>query len=196
MSRWKPDAAGRLIKAAITLFERQGYEETTVAEIAAAADLTKRTFFRYFADKREVLFSGSQELEQRWLEAVAAAPAEADPLAAATAGFDSVAEMFIERHEFAQIRSRIIDSHPELQERELIKLQNLAGAIESGLVARGVSHNPAIFAAQTAVTVFHVGFARWVTEDDAAGFRRLLDESLEELRAVTSAYVAKDASAV
>ena len=65
MSRWKPDAAGRLIKAAITLFERQGYEETTVAEIAAAADLTKRTFFRYFADKREVLFSGSQELEQR-----------------------------------------------------------------------------------------------------------------------------------
>ena len=104
--------------------------------------------------------------------------------------------MFTERHEFAQIRSRIIDSHPELQERELIKLQNLAGAIESGLVARGVSQNPATFAAQTAVTVFHVAFARWVTEDDAAGFRRLLDESLEELRAVTSAYVAKEASAV
>ena len=59
MSRWKPDAAGRLIKAAITLFAEQGYEETTVAEIAERAGLTKRTFFRYFSDKREVLFSGS-----------------------------------------------------------------------------------------------------------------------------------------
>ena len=187
MSRWKPDAAGRLIKAALTLFEEQGYEETTVAEIAAAADLTKRTFFRYFADKREVLFSGSQELEHRWLEAVAAAPADADPLAVATAGFDPVAEMFVERHGFVQVRARIIDSNPELQERELIKLQSLAGSIKCALVERGISHNSAILAAQTAVTVFHVAFARWVQQDDPAAFRGLMDESLEELRAVTAA---------
>jgi AcrR family transcriptional regulator len=187
MSRWKPDAAGRLTQAAMTLFDRQGYEDTTVAEIAADADLTKRTFFRYFADKREVLFSGSQELEHRWLEAVAAAPADADPLAAATAGFDTVAELFVERHEFARIRARIIDSNPELQERELIKLQSLASSIKSALVDRGVSHNAAIIAAQAAVTVFHVAFARWVQQDDSAAFRRLMDESLEELRAVTAA---------
>jgi AcrR family transcriptional regulator len=187
MSRWKPDAAGRLIKAAITLFDQQGYEETTVADIAAAAGLTKRTFFRYFADKREVLFSGSEELVHLWLEAVAAAPADADPLAAATAGFDPVAEMFVERHEFAQMRARIIDSNPELQERELIKLQNLAGSIKSALIDRGVPHNAAILAAQASVTVFHVAFARWVQQDDPAAFRRLMDESLEELRAVTTA---------
>ena len=187
MSRWKPDAAGRLMKAAITLFEQQGYEETTVADIASGADLTKRTFFRYFADKREVLFSGSQELQHRWLEAVAAAPADADPLAAATAGFDPIAQMFVERHEFAQMRARIIDSNPELQERELIKLQNLGGAIRSALVERGVSDNAAILAAQASVTVFHVAFARWVQQDDPAAFRRLMDESLEELRAVTAA---------
>ena len=187
MSRWKPDAAGRLMKAAITLFEEQGYEETTVAEIAAAADLTKRTFFRYFADKREVLFSGSQELEHRWLDAVAAAPAHADPLAAATAGFDPVAEMFIERHQFAQMRAQVINSNPELQARELIKLHNLAGSIKSALVDRGVSHNAAILAAQAAVTVFHVAFARWVQQHDPAALRRLIDESLQELRAVTAA---------
>ena len=105
MSRWKPDAAGRLIKAAITLFAEQGYEETTVAEIAERAGLTKRTFFRYFSDKREVLFSGSEELERLWLEAVAAAPPEATPLAVVTAGLDPVAEMFIERHDFARIRA-------------------------------------------------------------------------------------------
>jgi AcrR family transcriptional regulator len=190
MSRWKPDAAGRLIKAAITLFDQQGYEDTTVADIAAAAGLTKRTFFRYFADKREVLFSGSEELVHLWLEAVAAAPADADPLAAATAGFDPVAEMFVERHGFARMRARIIESNPELQERELIKLQNLAGSIKSALVDRGVSHNAAILAAQASVTVFHVAFARWVQQDDPPAFRRLMDESLDELRAVATARTA------
>jgi AcrR family transcriptional regulator len=187
MSRWKPDAAGRLMTAAIALFDEQGYEQTTVAEIAERAGLTKRTFFRYFADKREVLFSGSQQLEHLWLDAVAAAPAGADPLTAATAGFDPVAEMFTERHEFARIRARIIASNPELQERELIKLQTLAGAIQTALAGRGVSPSAAILAAQAAVTVFHVAFARWVQQDDQAAFRRLMDVSLKELRTVTAA---------
>jgi AcrR family transcriptional regulator len=187
MSRWKPDAASRLIRAAIELFDEQGYETTTVAEIAQRADLTKRTFFRYFADKREVLFSGSDELVHLWLEAVAAAPADATPLAAAAAGFDPIAELFTDRHGFARVRSRIIEANPELQERELIKLQSLAGTIKSGLIDRGVSANAAILAAQTSVTVFHVAFARWVEQDDPTALRQLMDESLEELRSVTGA---------
>jgi AcrR family transcriptional regulator len=187
MSRWKPDAVGRLMTAAITLFGEQGYEQTTVAEIAGRAGLTKRTFFRYFADKREVLFSGSEHLEHLWLEAVAAAPADADPLTAATAGFDPVAEMFTERHEYARIRARIIASNPELQERELIKLQTLAGGIKTALAGRGISQSAAILAAQAGVTVFHVAFARWVQQDDPAALRRLMDASLQELRSVTAA---------
>src|ERR1700735_5263894 len=104
MARWRPDAQGRLMTAAIELFEEQGYEATTVAEIAERADLTKRTFFRYFTDKREVLFNGTDELVRLWLEAVAAAPANATPLAAAAAGFDPVAEIFADRHAFARVR--------------------------------------------------------------------------------------------
>jgi AcrR family transcriptional regulator len=187
MSRWKPDATGRLMTAAITLFAEQGYEETTVAEIAARAGLTKRTFFRYYSDKREVLFSGAEELEHIWLEAAAAAPPEATPLAVATAGFDAVAEMFVERHEFARVRAAIVDANPELRERELIKLQNLAGSIQAALVDRGVSAHVAILAAQAGVTVFHVAFARWVQQADASAFRRLMDESMAELRSVTAA---------
>jgi AcrR family transcriptional regulator len=187
MSRWKPDAAGRLTKAAITLFAAQGYEETTVAEIAERAGLTKRTFFRYFSDKREVLFSGSEELERIWLEAAATAPPEATPLAVATAGFDPVAEMFAERHDFARARAAIIDATAELRERELIKLQNLAASIKAALVDRGFSANAAMLAAQAAMTVFHVAFACWVEQDDPTTFRRLMDESLEELRSVTAA---------
>jgi AcrR family transcriptional regulator len=186
MARWKPDAPGRLILAALTLFAEQGYQATTVVEIAERAGLTQRTFFRYFSDKREVLFSGSEELGRLWLEAVAAAPPDATPLAAVTAGLDPVAKLFIERHDFARIRAGIIEANPELKERELIKLQSLAGAIEAALIERGVSASAAILAAQAGVTVFHVAFASWVHQDDPAAFGRLMDESLQELRSVTA----------
>ena len=187
MTRWKPDAAGRLIKAAITLFDEQGYDETTVAEIAEAAGLTKRTFFRHFADKREVLFQGSKQLEHLWADGVAAAPPDAGAMAAVMAGLEPVTAMFAERHPFARIRSRIIAANPELQERELIKLQTLAAAIVAALRARGVADNDAVLAAQTGVTVFHVAFARWVAQDDPAALQRLSQESLDELRSVTAA---------
>jgi AcrR family transcriptional regulator len=186
MSRWEPDAAGRLATAAITLYAEQGYEATTVAEIAERAGLTKRTFFRHFSDKREVLFSGAGELRQIWLEAVVAAPPEATPLAAVTAGLSPVAEMFRDRHAFARVRADIIAANPELQERELIKLQNLAAAIASALLDRGCSANIAVLAAQAGVTVFHVAFGTWVQQDDPSAFRRLMDTSLEELRSVTA----------
>jgi hypothetical protein len=75
--------------------------------------------------------------------------------------------------------------NPELQERELIKLQHLAGAIKAALVERGVSLNAATLAAQAGVTVFHVAFARWVEQDDPTIFREVMEESLEELRSVT-----------
>ncbi len=175
------------MSAAITLFEQQGYDETTIAEIAEAAGLTKRTFFRYFADKREVLFNGSEELIELWVAAVASAPPDARPMAAVSAGLDQMADLFLERHEYAAIRSRIVNANQELQERELIKLQSLAGAIKMALIARGVSLNAAILAAQAGVTVFHVAFARWVEQDDPTVFRRLMDESLDELRSVTAA---------
>ncbi len=184
MPRWRPDAQGRLTKAAIELFAEQGYDATTVTDIAEHAGLTKRTFFRYFSDKREVLFFGSDELERIWLEALAAAPADARPLAAVTAGFDPIAAMFEERLPFARLRAQIIMDNPELQERELIKLQRLAGSITAALLERGVPLNAATLAAQTGLTVFHVAFARWVAQDDPAALRRLIDESLDELREV------------
>ena len=100
------------------------------------------------------------------------------------AGLDPVAEMFAERHPFARIRSRVIEANPELQERELIKLQNLAAVLKAALVERGVAVNAAILAAHSGVTLFHVAFARWVQQDDPTALRRLIDESMDELRTV------------
>jgi AcrR family transcriptional regulator len=187
MTRWKPDAQGRLMEAAYALILEQGYEATTVAEIAERAGLTKRTFFRHFADKREVLFSGSEELVGHWVAGVRDAPPELAPLAAVDAGLDNVAAMFADRHPFARERAKIVAANPELQERELIKLQRLASAVGAALLERGVTETAASLAAQTGVTVFHIAFGHWVAQDDPAAFRRLLDESLEELRAVTAA---------
>lgn len=187
MSRWEPGAEGRLGQAALTLFDEQGYDATTVAEIAGAAGLTKRTFFRYFADKREVLFKGAHELQDRWIGGIEAAPPDVRPLAAVSTGLDAVAELFADRHPSARTRSRIIAANPELQERELIKLQSLAAAITAALVRRDTPVNAATLAAQAGVTVFHVAFARWVEQDDPTAFRRLMTESLDELRSVTAA---------
>jgi AcrR family transcriptional regulator len=184
MSRWKPDAEGRLIKAAITLFDEQGYDATTVTQITEAAGLTKRTFFRYFADKREVLFNGSRDLQQRWVTGIETAPAAVGAMGAVSAGLDEVAEMFADRHPFARMRSRIVVANPELQERELIKLQSLATAIEVALVQRGVPAESAVLAAQAGVTVFHVAFARWVQQDDPAVLKVLMQASLADLRSV------------
>lgn len=187
MTRWEPDAAGRLTKAALELFDEQGYDATTVAEIAARAGLTKRTFFRHFSDKREALFNGSTQLQSVWLAGIAGAPADADALTAVMAGLEPVAEMFHERHAFSRIRAGIVAANPELQERELIKLHTLGEAITGALRERGVPENAAALAAQAGVAVFHVGFGRWVRQEDPAAFRALLHASLRDLQAVTAA---------
>ncbi|MHB1569263.1 MAG: TetR/AcrR family transcriptional regulator, partial [Solirubrobacteraceae bacterium] len=120
--RWQPDARGRLEQAAMELYSERGFEQTTVAEIAQRAGLTERTFFRHYADKREVLFAGAEFLEVAVTEAVTAAPDSAAPIDAAMAGLAAAAALLEERREFAGRRHAIIAASPELRERELIKL--------------------------------------------------------------------------
>ena len=64
IARWKPNARERLQAAALDLFAERGYDQATAAEIAARADLTERTFFRHFADKREVLFANEATMQE------------------------------------------------------------------------------------------------------------------------------------
>ena len=186
MARWQPDAVGRLQQAAFALYAERGYENTTVAEIAERAGLTRRTFFRYFADKREVLFWGSRALEELFVTEVGAALEGASPLEAVAAALDAVAESFEDRRELAARRRQIIAATPELQERELIKLASLARAVAEALHRRGVGDPAAILTAEAAITVFRVAFDRWVDEGNRQPFRRLVRESLDELRAIAS----------
>ncbi|MFE0389771.1 TetR family transcriptional regulator, partial [Streptomyces bungoensis] len=116
MSRWQPNARERLAKAALELYGERGFEQTTVAEIAGRAGLTERTFFRHYADKREVLFAGARELEELFVRAVAGAPASAAPIDALASGLEAAAEAFAGRHAFARRRQAVITANAELQE--------------------------------------------------------------------------------
>jgi AcrR family transcriptional regulator len=186
MGRWQPDARVRLQEAALALYGERGYEETTVAEIAERAGLTKRTFFRYFADKREVLFYGGQVLQETIVDAVAAAPAEAAPIEAAQAGIEAAATMMRDWHPHSRQRSSVVGAHPELRERELIKMAAIATAIAAKLRERGAGELAAGLAGQAAVAVFHVSFSRWVGNEEPEDFVGLVKASFEELRAVTA----------
>ena len=74
VARWKPNARSRLEKAALELYSERGFQQVTVAEIAQRAGLTERTFFRHFADKREVLFPADGQLQELLLSALEKAP--------------------------------------------------------------------------------------------------------------------------
>ena len=186
MARWQPDARGRLQEAALTLYDERGFDDTTVTQIAEHAGLSKRTFFRYFTDKREVLFAGSKDLEELMVTEVARAPESTAPLDGMIAALDAAAAIFEPLREHATRRQQIIAANPELQERELIKLASLAGAVAQALRGRGVAEAPAILTAEAGITVFRIAFERWVEHANRRELQPLIHEALEELRAVTA----------
>src|SRR4051794_35723713 len=161
MGRWEPNAGQRLQAAGLELFEERGYEQTTVEEIAARAGLTERTFFRYFADKREVLFSGSTELEEVMTKTIAEAPHGRPPLDVVIAALEATSPFFEQRRGYARKRQALIAAHGELRERELIKLASLAAAIAGKLRARRVPDPAAGLIAETGIAIFKNAFERW-----------------------------------
>jgi AcrR family transcriptional regulator len=186
MSRWEPNARGRLERAALELYGERGFEQTTVAEIAKRAGLTERTFFRHFADKREVLFWGAGALQELLVGTVASAHDSAAPIAAVAAAIEAAGALLQERREYARQRQAVIAANVELQERELIKLASLASAIAGTLRQRGVAALAASLAAEAGIAVFRIAFERWVSETSEADLPQLIRESLDELKAVTA----------
>jgi AcrR family transcriptional regulator len=184
MGRWEPDARGRLAKAAMALYAEHGFEQTTVAEIASQAGLTERTFFRHFADKREVLFYGMEMARGLLVEAVAAAPASAAPIDVVSAAFLAFAEMLAENPQRARLRDAIVSAHADLRERELVKLGEFAAAVAGALRDRGVPEPAAGLAAEAGVAVFKIAFARWTSAPDPADLPGMFLTLMQDLRDV------------
>src|ERR1017187_10640831 len=186
MGRWEPNARGRLEQAALELYVERGFEQTTVAEIAKRAGLTERTFFRHFADKREVLFWGAGSLREFLVNAVASAPESAAPIDVVAAALEAAAALLQERREYAQQRQAVIAANVGLQERELVKLASIASAMADALRRRGVRDPAAGLAAEAGIAVFKIAFERWINGTTQRDLSQLIRESLDELKAVTA----------
>jgi AcrR family transcriptional regulator len=188
MARWQPNASERLGLAALELFEERGYEHTTVVGIAERAGLTKSTFFRYFQDKREVLF-GQEKMTETLAEGIASAPAGAAPLEAVAHALDAAARAFFtpERRAFVTRRRAVIAANPELQEREALKGLALMAAMTSALEQRGVAELTACVAAELGGLVWKIAYERWCDETSADDdFGDLARQALKEVQAAAA----------
>jgi len=185
MGRWEPNARERLVRAAVDLFAEQGYDATTVNEIAErAGGLTKTTFFRHFRDKREVLFAG-QEIHSRLLsDAIAAAPDSATPLQAVAAALDALTATFSgDRRDFSARLRAVIADNSELQERAMFKRAVLAEAMTDALRKRGVPDAAASLAAELGVRAFYSAFGDWTDPANQQTLADVARQTLKELRA-------------
>jgi AcrR family transcriptional regulator len=187
MGRWQPDSRGRLQEAALALYAERGFDQTTAAEIAVRAGLTERTFFRHFADKREVLFGGSALLQERIVAGVAGAPGGYGPLDAVGEGLAAGAGMLGEfRRDLSRQRQAVIAANPELRERELAKLADYAAAVATALRERGATEPQATLAAEAGMTVLRVALERWASGADSRDLAAIMKDSMAELRAVAA----------
>ncbi len=173
------------MSAAMELFGDPGFEQTTVADIAERAGVTERTFFRHFADKREVLFDGSHELMERVVATVVSAPDTMSPVEKVVVAFEGVAPLIDERRDYAAQRWTTIAANPALQERELLKMASLAAAAAAALRSRGVTEPAATLAAETGVTAFKVGYETWVTAP-TGDLALCIRTTFDELKALTA----------
>jgi AcrR family transcriptional regulator len=189
MGRWEPGARERLVMAAVDLFTEQGYDATTVAQIAERAGVTKSTFFRYFPDKRELLVAGQETLSRLMAEGIAEAPGNASPLEAVAVGLERASTaMGLMSREFAPRLKAAVAASAELQERDALKSVSLAAAMTTALVARGVADPTAALAGELGVLAFKRGYAEWSegdhdAEDELAGY---ILAALDELRAASA----------
>jgi AcrR family transcriptional regulator len=186
MVRWEPNARERLQEAAVELFRERGYDRVTVSEIAARAGLTERTYFRYFADKREVLFAGSEVLRERLVEHVRAAPADVPTFELARDAVVAIAETLQRErtHEYARMRWALVAAHAELQERELIKLAAMGDALAAALRDRGVPESHASLAAKLAIGIFEVAFGAWASAEEPSELRTHVRSTARTLRGI------------
>ncbi|GAA3548331.1 TetR/AcrR family transcriptional regulator [Amycolatopsis ultiminotia] len=183
MGRWEPNARERLVRAALELCAEQGYERTTVVEIAERAGLTRSTFFRHFPDKREVLFAGQDILSQLLVDGIAAAPGAATPHELIAAALDAAAEAFPERRRaFGPQLSAVIGGNSELQERRALKTVRLAEAMANALTRRGLPEITAGLTAQLAGFVLNRAYARWSDPKCDRPFGEIAHRELREVR--------------
>lgn len=148
------------------LFERQGFAATTIPQIAEAAGLTTRTFFRHFADKRDVLFLRDREFPDAVGDVMTSVPLEDSGPAAVRAGLAAACRGLEAWRRPIARRRTIVHSEPALHERELLQRHHLARAIDASLRTRGIDAPQSRTLAAVAVMCFDLAMQKWLDGPD------------------------------
>ena len=183
MAGSRRDVRARLLRAALDLISERGYERTTAADIAERADVTERTYFRHFADKREALFDGEEDLQRALTDAIKDVPAGLSPTETLLQAFISMIPALTHDGELKKRRQVVISAAPELRERELTKEAHLTSSVADALEIRGVRAPVAALAAASGIAVLSRARLDWLAGvcDDYAV---LLTTGFANLRAV------------
>lgn len=183
MVRKAENARERFESAAYSLFGEQGYAATTVPEIAAKAGLTERTFYRYFTDKREVLFWRAGVHQLTIINEIARAPAGIHPLTMVAHAIEAVAPFIDSHRPFVKLRQLLISTHGDLQERELMKLHMLASAVDLALRQRGIQPSLSRVIAEMGAAIWKVALENWRADEGEGNFASHVQAALTEFRA-------------
>jgi AcrR family transcriptional regulator len=191
--RKKQRTREELIEAAIRLFLAQGYEKTTVDQIADAVEVSQRTFFRYFASKEDVAFGAVAAAEELFHQELCRRPEGEEPLAALRAAMRTVnAELCAEESTFVDAALhlrllRLVEETPVLLARQLRRAEELEDRIAAELARRAgvdmaVDPRPRLVTAAFGAAC-RVASRAWSRSDEANAQEmvRLLEEHLDLL---------------
>ncbi|HZQ77383.1 MAG TPA: TetR family transcriptional regulator [Acidimicrobiia bacterium] len=183
--RRKRLTAAELEAAALRLFGERGFDAVTVDDIAADADVSRRTFFRYFASKEDVLLADHHVQLARLREAMAARPPGEAILTALRNALLSITGDFEDRREKVILRGRIMRETPSLQARSLVHQKSWEDAMQQMVAERlGVDPvadlRPGVVAA-TALAAMRVAFNNWLNAGAKGDLIALTAEALDLL---------------
>jgi AcrR family transcriptional regulator len=149
--------------AAVELFAREGYDATSVAQVAEAAEVSPRTVFRHFPDKEELLFGDDELLLAAGLAAIGEAPA-GRAVELVRAGIGGVLAELAALEKQIPARAAVIAATPALRARELVKHDRWAAAVAGALADRGVEADRAALVARAGISAATWALGAWVRD--------------------------------
>ncbi len=173
--------------AAMELFSRQGFDHTTVEEIADACEVSPRTFFRYFPTKEDVLFADADDRRDALLAVLAAEPLDHPPLAALHAAMRALALDYRDDRAALVARSKVVERSPQLQAYKAEHQHGWEAAVVDELLRRaravGSPVTPAEMRLLTAVATaaIRVSLDSWIADAPGVGPEVLLDDAFARI---------------
>lgn len=185
--RKKAQTRQALVDAALDLFTRQGFDHTTVDEIAAACDVSRRTFFRYFSSKEDVFSGDKGQQDQEIFDFIASRPAEEPGLLSLRAAVLSMASFYAEQKNRLLVQVRVINATPALQsaghDHQQLAVEHIVDALSrrSSEPLDDEQIYQLRLVAQAAVAALRTAMDRWVQGDGQEDLVDLASQALDLL---------------